>query len=106
MPAVQFREGRIVSNSHHLTVTMIQKLFAHLETMRPYTLLWCGLVSLLAPVSYGDLPPFKISLLVFFIPIMGWIAGLYLADYYDRTLDAIQKPYRHSSEGFPLAKRW
>ena len=100
MPAVQFREGRIVSNSHHLTVTMIQKLFAHLETMRPYTLLWCGLVSLLgACLLYGDLPPLKISLLVFFIPIMGWIAGLYLADYYDRTLDAIQKPYRPIPSG-------
>jgi geranylgeranylglycerol-phosphate geranylgeranyltransferase len=79
---------------------MIQKLFAHFETMRPYTLLWCGLVSLTgACLAYGDLPPMRITLLVFFIPILGWIAGLYLADYYDRTLDAIQKPHRPIPSG-------
>ena len=71
------------------------KLFAHFETMRPYTLFWCGLVSLLgACLMYGDIPPLRVSVLVFFIPILGWIAGLYLADYYDRNLDAIQKPHR------------
>jgi geranylgeranylglycerol-phosphate geranylgeranyltransferase len=89
-----------VSESYLLTVTMLQKLFAHLETMRPYTLLWCGLVSLLgACLLYGDIPPLRTSLLVFFIPITGWIAGLYLADYYDRTLDAIQKPHRPIPSG-------
>jgi len=77
------------------SVTLRQKLFAHLESMRPYTLLWCGLVSLVgASLTSGDLPPARTVLLVFFIPILGWIAGLYLADYYDRTLDAIQKPQR------------
>jgi geranylgeranylglycerol-phosphate geranylgeranyltransferase len=71
------------------------KLFAHFETMRPYTLFWCGLVSLTgASLMYGDFPPPRESLLVFFIPILGWIAGLYLADYFDRTLDRIQKPHR------------
>jgi geranylgeranylglycerol-phosphate geranylgeranyltransferase len=79
---------------------MQEKLFAHLETMRPYTLLWCGLVSLLgACLSYGDLPPLRNALLVFFIPILGWIAGLYLADYYDKALDAIQKPQRPIPSG-------
>jgi geranylgeranylglycerol-phosphate geranylgeranyltransferase len=68
--------------------------------MRPYTLLWCGLVSLLgACLMYRDIPPLRVSLLVFFIPILGWIAGLYLADYYDRTLDAIQKPHRPIPSG-------
>ena len=82
------------------TVPMLQKLFAHLETMRPYTLFWCGLVSLAgACLSYGDFPPLKISLLVFFIPILGWIAGLYLADYFDRELDSIQKPHRPIPSG-------
>ena len=74
--------------------------FAHLETMRPYTLLWCGLVSLVgATLTYGDLPPLRLSLLVFFIPILGWIAGLYLADYCDRDLDKIQKPHRPLPSG-------
>jgi 4-hydroxybenzoate polyprenyltransferase/geranylgeranylglycerol-phosphate geranylgeranyltransferase len=68
--------------------------------MRPYTLLWCGLVSLLgACLRYRDIPPVKISVLVFFIPILGWIAGLYLADYYDKDLDAIQKPHRPIPSG-------
>jgi len=53
------------------------------------------LVSFLgACLRYGDVPPVRISVLVFFIPILGWIAGLYLADYYDKALDAIQKPHR------------
>jgi 4-hydroxybenzoate polyprenyltransferase/geranylgeranylglycerol-phosphate geranylgeranyltransferase len=89
-----------MSNTSSTALTMLQKLFAHLETMRPYTLLWCGLVSLVgACLRYGDIPPLRISLLVFFIPILGWIAGLYLADYYDRTLDAIQKPHRPIPSG-------
>jgi 4-hydroxybenzoate polyprenyltransferase/geranylgeranylglycerol-phosphate geranylgeranyltransferase len=68
--------------------------------MRPYTLLWCGLVSLVgACLRYGNIPPIQISLLVFFIPILGWIAGLYLADYYDKALDAIQKPHRPIPSG-------
>ncbi|MBN1280975.1 MAG: UbiA family prenyltransferase [Candidatus Thermoplasmatota archaeon] len=76
------------------------RLFAHLETMRPYTLLWCGLVSLVgASLAYGDIPPLRVSLLAFFIPILGWIAGLYLADYCDSTLDAIQKPHRPIPSG-------
>ncbi len=68
--------------------------------MRPYTLFWCGLVSLLgACLRNGNIPPLRTSLLVFFIPILGWIAGLYLADYLDRSLDAIQKPQRPIPSG-------
>jgi geranylgeranylglycerol-phosphate geranylgeranyltransferase len=68
--------------------------------MRPYTLLWCGLVSLIgACLAYGDIPPMGTSLLIFFIPMMGWIAGLYLADYFDRELDMIQKPHRPIPSG-------
>ena len=79
---------------------MLQKLFAHLETMRPYTLLWCGLVSLVgACLRSGGIPPIQTTILVFFIPILGWIAGLYLADYYDKGLDAIQKPQRPIPSG-------
>jgi geranylgeranylglycerol-phosphate geranylgeranyltransferase len=82
------------------SVTISQKLFAHIESMRPYTLLWCGLVSLAgASLTVRDLPPARTTLLVFIIPILGWIAGLYLADYYDRTLDTIQKPQRPLPSG-------
>jgi geranylgeranylglycerol-phosphate geranylgeranyltransferase len=76
------------------------KLFAHLETMRPYTVLWCGLVSLVgACVTVGSLPSTLIALLALFIPLMGWIAGLYLSDYLDRNLDVIQKPHRPIPSG-------
>ncbi|MBN2599189.1 MAG: UbiA family prenyltransferase [Candidatus Thermoplasmatota archaeon] len=89
-----------MNHANSTAVTMQQKLFAHLETMRPYTLLWCGLVSLVgAALRYGGIPPIRIAVLVFFIPILGWIAGLYLADYYDKALDAIQKPHRPIPSG-------
>jgi geranylgeranylglycerol-phosphate geranylgeranyltransferase len=76
------------------------KLFAHLETMRPYTVPWCGLVSLVgACIALGNIPSLQESLLVLFIPMMGWIAGLYLSDYLDRDLDVIQKPHRPIPSG-------
>ena len=79
------------------------KLFAHLETWRLYTVTWCGLASingsLIAFNSNGSLPSLKIALLALFIPMMGWIAGLYLSDYLDRDLDAIQKTHRPIPSG-------
>ena len=77
----------------------LDRLFAHLETWRPYTVLWCGLVSLAgACVTYGKFPCDK-AILVTIIPIMGWVAGLYAADYFDRDLDKIQKPHRPIPSG-------
>jgi len=82
------------------TFTIKEKLFAHLETLRPYTVIWCGLVSLVGScVAFGYFPPLKIAILAFFIPIMGWIAGLYLSDYLDRKLDLIQKTHRPIPSG-------
>ncbi len=76
------------------------KLFAHLETWRPYTVIWCGMVSLAGScLAFGRFPPLKVSILVFFIPILGWIAGLYLSDFLDRKLDAIEKPHRPIPSG-------
>ncbi|MEF8879377.1 MAG: UbiA family prenyltransferase [Candidatus Thermoplasmatota archaeon] len=72
-----------------------QKLFAHIETWRPYTVIWCGLVSLAgACIAFQKLPPLRTAVLTFFIPVIGWIAALYLSDYLDRNLDAIEKPHR------------
>jgi geranylgeranylglycerol-phosphate geranylgeranyltransferase len=68
--------------------------------MRPYTVTWCGLVSLVGTcVTLGYFPSISIALLVLFIPMMGWIAGLYLSDYLDRNLDSIQKPHRPIPSG-------
>jgi 4-hydroxybenzoate polyprenyltransferase/geranylgeranylglycerol-phosphate geranylgeranyltransferase len=52
-----------------------------------------------ASLLYQDIPTTSIALLVTFIPMMGWIAGLYLSDYLDRDLDLIQKPHRPIPSG-------
>ena len=76
------------------------KLFAHLEIWRIYTVIWCGLVGLAgACITFGGFPSLRIALLATFIPMMGWIAALYLADFLDRKLDAIQKPHRPIPSG-------
>ena len=76
------------------------KFFAHLETWRLYTVVWCGLVSLAGScIAFNGFPPLMIALLSLFIPMMGWIAGLYLSDFLDRKLDAIQKPHRPIPSG-------
>ena len=80
--------------------TIKEKLFAHLETWRPYTIVWCGLVSLVgACLAYNGVPPIRIFLLSFFIPLIGWIASLYASDYLDRDLDAISKKHRPIPSG-------
>ena len=77
-----------------------EKLFAHIETWRPYTVIWCGLLSLTgACLVYNDLPPITHVFLVLIIPIMGWIAGLYLSDYLDVRLDMIEKSHRPIPSG-------
>jgi len=77
-----------------------EKLFAILETTRPYTLLWCGLVSLTgACIAKGSFPTLELAILATFVPIMGWIAGLCISDFSDRTLDKIQKAHRPIPSG-------
>lgn len=81
-------------------VSIKDKLFAHLETWRLYTVIWCGLVSLAgACIAFNGFPKLKIAVLALFIPMMGWTAGLYLADFLDRKLDAIEKPHRPIPSG-------
>jgi 4-hydroxybenzoate polyprenyltransferase/geranylgeranylglycerol-phosphate geranylgeranyltransferase len=81
-------------------LSLKDKLFAHLETWRLYTVVWCGLVSLAGScISYGSFPPLRISILALFIPMMGWTAALYLSDFLDRKLDLIQKPHRPIPSG-------
>jgi geranylgeranylglycerol-phosphate geranylgeranyltransferase len=76
------------------------KIFAHIEASRPYTVIWCGLVSLTgACIAFKEFPPLTIAVLVMFIPMMGWTAGLYLTDFFDRKLDLIQKPHRPIPSG-------
>ena len=80
--------------------TLKDKIFAHLETWRLYTVVWCGLVSLAGScIANGSFPPLKISVLALVIPMMGWTAALYLSDFLDKKLDAIQKPHRPIPSG-------
>ena len=77
-----------------------ERIFAFIEVTRPYTLLWCGLVSLVgACIAKGSFPDIYTSLLTTFIPIMGWIAGLSLSDFFDRGLDRIHKDHRPIPSG-------
>lgn len=76
------------------------RLIAHIETWRPYTVIWCGLLSFLgACLTNKGLPQFPISILSLIIPIFGWISGLYLADYLDQDLDKIEKSHRPIPSG-------
>ncbi|MCJ7571828.1 MAG: UbiA family prenyltransferase [Candidatus Thermoplasmatota archaeon] len=71
-----------------------------METWRLYTVIWCGLVSLAGScIMNGSFPPFHIAFLAFIIPMMGWIAGLYLSDFLDRKLDKIEKSHRPIPSG-------
>jgi len=77
-----------------------RKLFAHIETWRPYTVIWCGLLSLTgASLMTDGLPDLLHMTLVLIIPILGWVAGLYLSDYLDVHLDMIQKSHRPIPSG-------
>lgn len=82
------------------TYLLKEKIFAILETTRPYTLLWCGLVSLTgATITNNSIPDFFSAILITFIPVMGWIAGLCVSDFFDRNLDKIQKKHRPIPSG-------
>ncbi|GIH22234.1 hypothetical protein Aph01nite_05440 [Acrocarpospora phusangensis] len=71
---------------------------AHLETWRPYTLSYPGLVGLAGAVLAGDPGPAGLAA-AWAVPTLGWLAGLYGGDYFDRRLDAIAKPHRPIPSG-------
>jgi 4-hydroxybenzoate polyprenyltransferase/geranylgeranylglycerol-phosphate geranylgeranyltransferase len=86
--------------SLHSHIGIKGKIFAHIETWRPYTVIWCGLVSLSGScIIHNSFPQLITAVLATFIPMMGWIAGLYLSDYLDKDLDRIQKPHRPIPSG-------
>ncbi|MFJ6194895.1 UbiA family prenyltransferase [Micromonospora sp. NPDC092111] len=69
-------------------------LRAHVETWRPYTLWYVGLVGLAGAALAGgpDHPWLLVS--AWAAPTAGWLGGHYLGDYFDRELDAGSKPHR------------
>lgn len=76
------------------------KLLAHLEMMRPYTLFHAGSLGFAAALflSEGTAEPWRVAF-AFLVPTLGWLAGLYAGDYYDRDLDRVAKPHRPVPSG-------
>ncbi|TDP92989.1 UbiA family prenyltransferase [Labedaea rhizosphaerae] len=76
---------------------------AHVETWRPYTLWYVGLVGLggAAVVSAeAGAPPHPWRLVAAWAaPTAAWLGGHYLGDYFDRDLDAGSKPHRPIPSG-------
>ncbi|MGW5699506.1 UbiA family prenyltransferase, partial [Streptomyces asiaticus] len=74
-------------------------LLAHLQTWRPYTLWYPGLVGLAGATLAGAHPTTGQLMVAWAAPTLGWVAGHYLGDYYDRDLDALSKPQRPIPSG-------
>ncbi|MEU1804401.1 UbiA family prenyltransferase [Streptomyces sp. NPDC019937] len=72
---------------------------AHLQTWRPYTLSYPGLVGLAGAALADGSPPAAHLWAAWAVPTLSWIAGHYLGDYFDRDLDAIGKPQRPIPSG-------
>jgi geranylgeranylglycerol-phosphate geranylgeranyltransferase len=75
------------------------RLRAHLETWRPYTLWYPGLVGLAGgAVAAGSLHPWRLAA-GWAAPTAGWLGAHYLGDYFDRELDGQAKPHRPIPSG-------
>jgi 4-hydroxybenzoate polyprenyltransferase/geranylgeranylglycerol-phosphate geranylgeranyltransferase len=74
-------------------------LIAHLETWRPYGLTHVGLVGLAGAALAAPHPDGWRLLGGWGIPTLGWLAGLYGGDFFDRELDAVAKPQRPIPSG-------
>ena len=72
---------------------------AHLETWRPYTLFYPGLVGLAGAVLAAPHASGWRLAGAWAVPTLGWLAGLYGGDYFDRDLDAKAKPHRPIPSG-------
>lgn len=76
-----------------------RNLQAHVETWRPYTLWYVGLVGLGgAALVVGPAQPWRL-LAAWGGPTAAWLGAHYLGDYFDRALDAGSKPHRPIPSG-------
>ncbi|MEU0536176.1 UbiA family prenyltransferase [Amycolatopsis tolypomycina] len=74
-------------------------LSAHVQTWRPYTLAYPGLVGMAGAALPPGPPAWWQPALAWAAATLGWVAGHYLGDYFDRDLDAISKPQRPIPSG-------
>lgn len=80
-------------------MNVTRTLRAHVETWRPYTLWYVGLVGLGgAAVAGADGHPLRL-LAAWAAPTVAWLGGHYFGDYFDRELDAGSKPHRPIPSG-------
>jgi geranylgeranylglycerol-phosphate geranylgeranyltransferase len=81
-------------------LTVASKLVAHVETWRPYTATYPGLLALAAAFAWpGTVPPAAVAAVIFVIPTLGWLAALYGCDFLDSDLDRIEKGHRPIPSG-------
>ncbi|WP_232667656.1 UbiA family prenyltransferase [Pseudonocardia sp. TRM90224] len=71
---------------------------AHVETWRPYTVWYVGLLGLAGAGLAGEHRPWWLAV-AWATPTLGWLAAHYLGDYLDRNLDAIGKAHRPIPSG-------
>ncbi|MEJ3653051.1 UbiA family prenyltransferase [Actinomycetes bacterium KLBMP 9759] len=71
---------------------------AHLQTWRPYTVWYVGLLGLAGAGLAGEHRPWGLAV-AWATPTVGWLGAHYLGDYLDRDLDAIGKAHRPIPSG-------
>lgn len=74
-------------------------LKAHIQTWRPYTMWYVGLLGLAGAGLAGGRHDGTRLVIAWAAPTVGWIGAHYLGDYFDRELDAISKPHRPIPSG-------
>ncbi|WP_433088427.1 UbiA family prenyltransferase [Dactylosporangium sp. CA-052675] len=73
-------------------------VLAHVQTWRPYTVWYVGLLGLAGAGLAGERRPLWL-VVAWAIPTLGWLGGHYLSDWFDRDLDAVSKPHRPIPSG-------
>ncbi|MFG2043815.1 UbiA family prenyltransferase [Dactylosporangium sp. NPDC048998] len=85
-----------------MTVTVGGRLrtavLAHVQTWRPYTVWYVGLLGLAGAGLAGERRLLWL-VVAWAIPTLGWLGGHYLSDWFDRDLDAVSKPHRPIPSG-------
>ncbi|WP_433873162.1 UbiA family prenyltransferase [Saccharopolyspora sp. CA-218241] len=74
------------------------RVAAHWQTWRPYTTCYPALLGLAGALVAGGREAAELVVAAL-VPALGWLAGHYLGDYFDRDLDAIAKPQRPIPSG-------
>jgi 4-hydroxybenzoate polyprenyltransferase/geranylgeranylglycerol-phosphate geranylgeranyltransferase len=97
--------GRPTEGAERTGGRLVPACKAHIETWRPYTLAYPGLVGLTgaalssADAGAEDAATVGRLLVAWAAPTLGWVSGHYLGDWFDRALDAISKPQRPLPSG-------